>query len=141
MKREELLKLPKGRYLVTDDICNHKYVLIIYQDSYEYGKFVGSLYDYHYYNGTPFSPHTAIFYSKDEIEVDFMYSKLEVKNLNGNTSMGGIVASFDFNSSLRSLRLVGVYNKETISDDMKRFRKHLLINSSRYDKKRLRKFK
>ena len=31
MKREELLKLPKGRYLVTDNICNYKYVLVMYE--------------------------------------------------------------------------------------------------------------
>lgn len=138
MKREELLKLPKGKYLVTDDICNYKYVLVIYEKQKD-SNMIGYLYDYHYYCGSPFTSHVSIFYSDEDIEID--YQTIEIKRLTGSCRMGGIYAHFDFGRALYELRMVGIYNKETIKEDMEKFKINHWVNLRIYDKKRGRKSK
>lgn len=138
MTRNELLKLPKGKYLLTDSICNYKYVLDIDQKEYEYGITVGSIYDHHHYTGSTFTPHITIFYSEEEVEVDWSYSKLKVKTLSGHTMIGGLGGDSDFWRNLTNLRMVGKFDRETITQDMKKFKSNWEINLSRYDRKTIR---
>lgn len=136
MTRNELLKLPEGKYLLTDTIGNYKYILWRFNDEkIENGSgLIAFLFDYNYM-GAPFSSSVSIHYSDEEIEVDWSYNKLPIKTLRGLMSMGGLDQHYDFGSHLTELRMVGKYNKDTMSEDIKKFKVNLWANTSRYDKK------
>lgn len=128
MTRNELLKLPAGLYLLTDNIVNYKYILSIRENQdYEFGKVVGELYDYDWYNGSPFIPHTTIFHTTTDEEVDWSYSKQPISRFEGLTKIGGMGESHDFYQSLKDLRLIGRYNKETVGEDFRKFKLHWWI--------------
>lgn len=144
MTRNELLKLPEGIYLLTDQLCNYKYILNIRSESeqiYEYGRMLGEIYDYFYYTGSTFVPHTTIFYSEEKIEVDWSYSTLKVMKLSGLTKIGGIGDSHDFYRSLKELRMIGKFNRDTLVEDIEKFRLNWWINLDLQYKKRKRKEK
>lgn len=141
MTRNELLKLANGRYLVSDDIGNYKYILIIDKEDKDHGLFIGNLFNYVTYNGTYFSPNISIWYENDEIEVDWSYNNLPIKVLRASMTMGGLRQTYDFRRDLHKLRLVGKYDKDTMAADMRKFKTNLWSNTSRYDKKWSRNYK
>lgn len=139
MTRNELLKLPKGDYLLTDDIVNYKFVLRVFDKKEEDNvKLIAFLFDYFYYTGENLAPHTAIFYTTREEEVEWRYQRQSIKKLEGLCKTGSIGDSYDFYKGLRDLRLVGKYNKDTIREDMEKFKTDWWINLPSYDKKRKR---
>ena len=132
MKRNELLKLPAGEYLLTDNICNYKYRLLKFEED-------DSLICFIYDNHTvvyPCAPCMAITYSQYIFSNEDGYYDTDKRRLECSVFIGGI-SIMEYFSKLHHLKMIGKYNKETIKQDFEKFKKHYKINCDKYDKKRI----
>lgn len=125
MKRNELLKLPVGIYLLTDEICNYKYLLYRHNDD----KLIAHIYNLDSFKSPIISTCIAVFY-------DYKNDKHR-KTLHCILNLGGIFLHDEFYSKLINLHLVGIYNKNNVIEDLKRFKKNYKINLNPYLKKGL----
>ncbi|MDV4026201.1 hypothetical protein CMT52_17865 [Elizabethkingia anophelis] len=133
MKRNELLKLPAGEYLLTDNICNYKYRLVKFEPGDSLICFI-----YNYDTGVyPSATNMAIFYSQYIFSNEDSIYDTEKRRLECNVSVGGISTTGEFYRGLSELKMIGKYNKETVKQDFERFKKHYKISCSRYYKKRI----
>ncbi|OPC53464.1 hypothetical protein [Elizabethkingia bruuniana] len=130
MKRNELLKLPAGEYLLTDEICNFKYRLIKFDRD---DSLVCFIYDYH--TGIiPYGPCMALSYSQ-YIFSGNDYSTCK-RRLECSVFIGGISIREHF-SKLHQVKMIGKYNKNAIKQDFERFKMHYKISCSRCYKNRI----
>ncbi|MCT4034876.1 hypothetical protein HZQ14_15745 [Elizabethkingia anophelis] len=132
MKRNELLKLRAGEYLLTDEICNFKYRLIKFKDN---DKIVCFIYDYHTII-SPSTPCMAIFYTQYIFSNEDGYYDTNKRRLECSVFIGGISTKEHF-SKLHHLKMIGKYNKETVHQDIARFKMNYKINCCKYDKNRI----
>ena len=116
MKRNELLKLPVGIYLLTDEICNYKYLLYRHNND----KLIGHIYNIDSFKSPIISPCIAIFYDKKNDKYR--------KTLHCILNLGGIYIHDEFYSKLINLHLVGIYNKSNVIKDFEFFKMHYKIN-------------
>lgn len=140
MNNRTFLSLKPGNYLLTDDICNYTYILKKYEDNNQEPCMLGQIYSYFEYINKN-SPHISLFrrkkplYKNDYCDYDF--EKITISPM---VAVGGITLhGEDFYFS--NLQLIGLYNKDSMVNDIKNFKLHQMINKYRYDKKFMRDIK
>lgn len=123
MNKKELLSLPTGNYLLTDSICNYKFLMKKFDVN---EGLVCSIYDWFSYVSN-FSPHISVFFEKNFDE--------QTSSLTCVSGIGSISIHADFYGELLNLNFIGKYCEDTMVEDLKIFKMHYKINSSRYYKK------
>lgn len=138
IKIKEFLKLKPGDYLLTDDICNYRYILKKYVDNNKEICMLGQIFSYFEYVNK-YSPHISLFRRKTSIYKNdyYDYEKISISSV---VAVGGITLH-DEDFYFRDLYLVGSYNKDSMVNDIKNFKLHQMINKYRYDKKFMRDIK
>lgn len=123
MTKTELLKMRKGIYLVTDNICNYTYIL----HKYEYEDLVASI-------RTTMSGQSSVCFHYDLIKsFDDDYDRhIPYKRMDCHASVGGMsVHKKGYWDVLHELQVVGSYIPHKVTEEINRFRIHHRINLRR----------
>lgn len=135
MKREELLKLKEGVYILTDEICNYKYLLYKYDTDSSY---VGSLYNYFSFTSR-YSDSLSLYYDLiSSYDEDYDESNPNIKKMSVSSNIGGmrVIGKYAYRV-LNDLQLIGPYQRETLSKDFAKFKLNYKIGLCKYDRLRL----
>lgn len=140
MNIRTFLSLKPGDYLLTDEICNYRYILKKYEDNNKECCMLGQIFSYFEYVNKN-SPHISLFRRKTSIYkndyYDYDYEKIGISYM---VAVGGITLhNEDF--YFRDLYLVGSYNKDSMVNDIKNFKLHQMINKYHHQKKFIRDYK
>lgn len=126
MKTKELLSLPVGKYICTDEICNSMYLLEVYKNE----DFNPRVRLYEYSSMYPFSPYFVLVRDFNDYE-----NKWEGMSWKGYSYLGGMSSTIDSTyQTVRDLNFVCKYEqKDQLNKHLKNFLIERICNTPNSD--------